>query len=215
VAYFVPARPAAELCGAAFARDVGRAYTTVKNAVPNIDVLKRAALRDKALGALRGLASGAQFVDQVSARHVSNAIGIRPDLVKSLICAELDYTRASLQVRRKGGNFRLAAGIPPVEPALMREPFFFEGGVVDLAIDTWDFLRYLKVHRVVSKANIRPDLAHVAWLVLRQTLRAGREISTMKTYGGASFGQQAFSMDSWMTCSRQSYRCCRRRGTTR
>ena len=77
VAYFVPARPAAELCGAAFARHVGRAYATVKNGVTNINALKRAALRDKALGALRDLASGAQFIDQVSARHVSIVIGIR------------------------------------------------------------------------------------------------------------------------------------------
>ena len=85
VAYFVPSRPAPELCGAAFARHVGRAYATVKNGVTNINALKRAALRDKALGALRDLASGAQFIDQVSARHVSIVIGIRADLVKSLI----------------------------------------------------------------------------------------------------------------------------------
>jgi hypothetical protein len=183
VAYFVPARPAAELCGAAFARHVGRAYATVKNGVTNINALKRAALRDKALGALCHLASGAQFIDQVSARHVSIVIGIRPDLVKSLRSAELDCTRASLRVRRKGrkgGNCRLADGIPTVEPALMQEPFFFDGGVVDLATDTWDFLRYPKVHRVVSKADLRPDLADVAWMVLRQALRTGREISTMK-----------------------------------
>jgi len=181
VAYFVPARPAAELCGAAFARHVGRAYATVKNGVTNINALKRAALRAKALGALRDLASGAQFIDQVSARHVSIVIGIRPDLVKSLISAELDCTRASLRVRRKGGNFRLADGIPTVDASLMQEPFFFEGGVVDLATDAWDFLRYPKVHRVVRKANLRPDLADVAWVVLRQTLRLGREISTMKS----------------------------------
>ncbi len=183
VDFFVPSRPAAELCGAAFARHLGRAYTTVKNAVPDINVLKRAALRDKALTAMRDLASGAQFIDQVSARHVSIVIGIRPDLVKSLISAELDCTRASLRVRRKGrkgGNFRLADGLPTVDASLMREPFFFEGGVVDLATDTWDFLRYPKVHRVVSKASLRPDLADVAWVVLRQTLRTGREISTMK-----------------------------------
>ena len=77
--------------------------------------LKRAALRDKALGALRDLASAAQFTDQGSARRVSIVIGIRPDLVKSLISAELDCTRASLRVRRKGRNechFRLADGIP-------------------------------------------------------------------------------------------------------
>jgi integrase len=36
------------------------------------------------------------------------------------------------------------------------------------------------VQRVVSKASIRQDLADVAWEVLRQTLRARREISTMK-----------------------------------
>jgi hypothetical protein len=52
---------------------------------------------------------------------------------------------------------------------------------VDLATDAWDFLRYPKVHRVVRKANLRPDLADVAWVVLRQTLRLGREISTMKS----------------------------------
>ena len=63
VAYFVPARPAAELCGAAFARHIGRAYATVRSAVSNINVLKRAALRDKALTAMRDLASGAQFID--------------------------------------------------------------------------------------------------------------------------------------------------------
>ena len=66
------------------------------------------------------------------------------------------------------------------DSSLMQEPFFFEGGVVDLAADAWDFLRYPKVHRVVSKADLRPDLADVAWVVLRQTLRTGREISTMK-----------------------------------
>ena len=44
---------------------------------------------------------GAQFIDQVSARHVSIVIGIRPDLVKSLISAELDSTRARLRVRRR------------------------------------------------------------------------------------------------------------------
>ena len=37
-----------------------------------------------------------------------------------------------------------------------------------------------KVQRVVSKASIREDLADVAWRVLHQTLRSGREISTMK-----------------------------------
>jgi len=153
----------------------------VNNAVSNINVLKRAALRDKALTAMRDLASGAQFIDQVSARHVSIVIGIRPDLVKSLIRAEPDCTRAGLRVRRKGGNFRLADGIPTVDASLMSEPFFFEGGVVDLATDAWDFLRYPKVHRVVRKANLRPDLADVAWVVLRQTLRTGREISTMKS----------------------------------
>ena len=51
---------------------------------------------------------------------------------------------------------------------------------MDLAADAWDFLRYPKVHRVVSKASLRPDLANVAWVVLRQTLRIGREISTAK-----------------------------------
>ena len=73
----------------------------MKNAVPNINALKRAALRDKALDVLRDLASAAQFIDQVNARHVSIVIGIRPALVKSLISAELDCARASLQVRRK------------------------------------------------------------------------------------------------------------------
>ena len=58
--YFVPSRPAAELCGAAFARHVGRSYTTVKNGVLNINALKRAALRDKALDTLQALASGAR-----------------------------------------------------------------------------------------------------------------------------------------------------------
>jgi hypothetical protein len=137
-------------------------------------------LRHKALDALRDLASAAQFTDQVSARHVAIVIGTRPDMVKRLIQAELDATRASLRVRRKGTDFRLAASIPNLEPALMQDPFFFEGGVVDLAAAAWDFLRYPKVRRVVSKANLRPDLADVAWVVLRQTLRTGREISTMK-----------------------------------
>jgi hypothetical protein len=77
----------------------------VKNAVPNINVLKRAALRDKALGALRDLASGAQFIDQVNSRHVNIVIGIRPDLVKSLISLELDCTRASLRVATQGKRF--------------------------------------------------------------------------------------------------------------
>jgi integrase len=182
VAYFVPSRPAAELCGAAFARHVGRAYDTVQNAVSNINVLKRAALRDKALDALQSLASGAQYVDEVSARHVAIAIGIRPDLVKYLIRPELDSTRASLQVRRKGSTFLPAATIPTVDAPLMQEPFFFEGGVVDLATDTWDFLQYPKVRRVVSKTSMRPDLADIAWVVLRQTLRtARREISTVKS----------------------------------
>jgi integrase len=62
----------------------------------------------------------------------------------------------------------------------MQEPFFFEGGVVDLAADAWDFMRCAKVQRVVNKAGLRPDLANIAWEVLRQTLRTGREISTMK-----------------------------------
>src|SRR5438477_8195238 len=95
----------------------------------------------------------------------------------------------------------------------MQEPFFFEGGVVDLATDAWDFLCYPKVHRVVRKANLRPDLADVAWVVLRQTLRLGREISTMKSLWWASFALPASSMDSWTTSTRQSYRQCRRRGT--
>jgi hypothetical protein len=63
----------------------------------------------------------------------------------------------------------------------MQEPFFFEGGVVDLATNAWDFLQYPKVHRVVSRTSIRADLADVAWVVLRQTLRMGREISTVKS----------------------------------
>jgi hypothetical protein len=44
----------------------------------------------------------------VNARHMAITIGIRTDLVKSLISAELDLTRAGLRVRRKarnGGNF--------------------------------------------------------------------------------------------------------------
>src|SRR5258708_4379779 len=32
----------------------------------------------------------------------------------------------------------------------------------------------------IRRANMRPDLAGAVWLVLRQTLRTGREISTMK-----------------------------------
>jgi len=86
-----------------------------------------------------------------------------------------------LQVRRKRTTFHHAAAPLTVDTSLMQEPFFFEGGVVDLAANTWDFLRYPKVHRVVSKASIRPDLADMAWLVLRQTLRMGREISTVKS----------------------------------
>ncbi len=45
---------------------------------------------------------------------------------------------ASLRARRKRGNFRPADGIPTVGASLMQEPFFFEGGVVDLATDAWD-----------------------------------------------------------------------------
>ena len=63
----------------------------------------------------------------------------------------------------------------------MEEPLFFGGGVVDLATDAWDFLQYPKVRRVVSKTSIRPDLADIAWVVLRQTLRMGRELSTVKS----------------------------------
>jgi integrase len=63
----------------------------------------------------------------------------------------------------------------------MKEPFFFDGGVVDLAAHTWDFMAYAKVQRVVTKAAIRRDVADVAWEVLRGMLRSGREISTMKS----------------------------------
>lgn len=66
-------RPAADLCGTAFAGHVGLSYATVKCCVPNISALKRAALREKAVRALDDLAGGAQFIDQVSARHVSIA----------------------------------------------------------------------------------------------------------------------------------------------
>ena len=148
----------------------------MQNAVSNINVLKRAALRDKALDALQSLASGAQYVDELSARHVAIAIGVRPDVVKYLIRPELDSTRASLELRRKGSTFLPAAAIPIVDAGL-----FFEGGVVDLATDTWDFLQYPKVHRLLRKASLRPDLADVAWMVLRQTLRLGREVSTVKS----------------------------------
>jgi hypothetical protein len=170
VAYFAPSRPAAELCGAAFARHVGRSYDTVKNCVPDINALKRAALRDKALGALRDLASGAQFIDQVSARHMSIAIGIRPELVRRLIRTELSNARAELRARRKRSTFQLVARIPSVDASLMK-PFFFEGGIVDLAADAWDFMGYARVQRVVNNASVRADLRDVAWQVLRHTLR--------------------------------------------
>jgi len=137
-------------------------------------------LRNKALDALRDLASGAQFIDQVSARHMSIAIGIRPELVRRLIRTELSTARARLRRRRKRSAFQVATRISSVAPSTMQEPFFFEGGVVDLAADTWDFMHYPKVQRVVNKASIRRDLADVAWEVLRHTLRTGREISTMK-----------------------------------
>src|SRR5262249_45712817 len=161
----------------AFAKHVRRPYITIKNAVPNINALKRAALRDKALNALQTLAGGAQYVDEVSVRHVAIAIGVRPDVVKHLIRPELASARASLQVRRKGSTFRPAVGMPSVDASLMQEPFFFEGGVADLSADAWNFLQYPKVRRVISKISIRADLADKAWAVLRQTLRIGREIS--------------------------------------
>ena len=178
--YFTASRPAADLCGQAFARDVGLSYATIKNCVPNINALKRAALRNKALDALSDLASAATFVDQVSARHVSIAIGIRVELVRRLIGTELGATRATLRRRRKSSPFHATARISRSDSSAMKEPFFFEGGVIDLAADTWDFMAYPKVQRLVSKAGIRSDLADVAWGVLRQTLRTGREISTMK-----------------------------------
>jgi hypothetical protein len=49
---------------------VGLSYATIKNCVPDINALKRAALRGKALNALEDLVAGAKFIDQVSARHV-------------------------------------------------------------------------------------------------------------------------------------------------
>jgi hypothetical protein len=177
----VASRPAADLCGEAFARHVGLSYATIKNCVPNINTLKRAALRNKAMGALGDLASGAKFVDQVSARHVSVAIGIRPELVRRLIPTELGVTRATLRRRRKTSIFPVAARTSSAAPSMMKEPFFFDGGAVDLAADIWDFTAYPKVQRVVSKAAIRGDLADVAWVVLRGMLRTGREISTMKS----------------------------------
>jgi integrase len=178
--YFIAARPVADLCGEAFARHVGLSYHTIKCCVPKINELKRAALRRKALDALRDLVGGAQFIDQVSARHVSTAIGIRPEQVRRLIRAELGAARATLRRRRKPSTFQVAAKTSSADAFAMDEPFFFDGGTVDLAADTWDFMACPKVQRVVSKASIRRDLADVAWVVLRQTLRAGREISTMK-----------------------------------
>lgn len=177
---FVASRPAADLCGSWFARHVGLSYHTIHCCVPNINALKRAALRQKALNALQDLACGAQFIDQVSARHVSIAIGIRPELVRRLIRPELSAARARLRRRRKASTFPIRARILSTDCSTIKEPFFFDGGVVDLGADNWDFMRYSKVQRVVDKASIRGDLADVAWEVLRHTLRSGREISTMK-----------------------------------
>jgi integrase len=180
VDYFVASRPAAELCGSAFARHVGLSYHSIHACVPNINALKRAALRNKALDALADLVSGARFIDQVSARHVSTAIGIRPDQVRRLIRTELSAARASLRRRRKTSTFQVALKSSNDDASVMIEPFFFDGRAVDLAADTWDFMACPMVQRVVSKASIRQYLADVAWVVLRQTLRAGRQISTMK-----------------------------------
>jgi hypothetical protein len=49
---------------------VGLSYATIKNCVPDMNALKRAALGGKALNALEDLVAGAKFIDQVSARHV-------------------------------------------------------------------------------------------------------------------------------------------------
>ena len=95
--YFVASRPAVDLCGSAFARHVGLSYDTIRCCVPNINELKRIALRSKALDALGDLVGGARFIDQVSARHVSVAIGIRPEQVRRLIRAELSAARATLR----------------------------------------------------------------------------------------------------------------------
>jgi integrase len=178
--YFIASRPSADLCGRAFAWNVGLSYHTIKSCVPNINALKRTALRNKALDALGDLVSGATFIDQVSARHVSIAIGIRPEQVRRLIRAELSAARATLRRRRKTSTFQVVARTLSDDASVMIEPFFFDGGAVDLAADTWDFMACPMVQRAVSKASIRQDLADVAWVVLRQTLRAGRQTSTMK-----------------------------------
>jgi integrase len=141
------------LRGSAFALHVGLSYATVKCCVPNINGLKRAALRDKAVGALDDIASGAKFIDQVSARHVSIANGIRPELVRRLIRTELSAARAKLRRRRKRSTFQLTARISSVDCSEIQEPFFFEGGVVDLAADAWDFMGYPTVQRVVDKSQ--------------------------------------------------------------
>jgi hypothetical protein len=45
--YFAASRPAAALCGTAFAQHVGLSYHTIQGCVPNINAFKRAALRGR------------------------------------------------------------------------------------------------------------------------------------------------------------------------
>jgi hypothetical protein len=115
------------LCGSAFARHAGLSYYTIKSCVPNINALKRAALRSKALDALGDLVSGAQFIDQVSARHVSTIIGIRPEQVRRVIRAELSAARAALRRRRKTSTFQVALKSSNDDASVMIDPFFFDG----------------------------------------------------------------------------------------
>jgi hypothetical protein len=168
--------------------------------------LKRAALPGKALDALEDLVSGAQFIDQVSARLVSTAIGIRPEQVRRLIRAELSAARATLRRRRETSTFQVPQRASNGDASVMNEPFFFDSGAVDVAADTWDFMACPMVQRVVSKASIRQDLADVAWFLLRQTLRAGREISTMKKMKNLWWGNQRIGQAEFRAyCVRRKY----------
>jgi hypothetical protein len=132
--YFVASRPSADLCGSAFARHVGLSYHTIKSCVPNINALKRTALRNKALDALGDLVSGARFIDQVSARHVSIAIGIRPEQVRRLIRVELTTARAKLRRRRKTSTFEVAPRTSSADASVMNDHS-------SLTVAPWIFLR--------------------------------------------------------------------------
>src|SRR5215471_6076459 len=95
---------------------------------------------------------------------------------------ELGVTRGTLRRRRKGTAFQVAARTASTDPFLMKEPLFFDGGVIDLAAETWDFMDYPKLQRVVTKASIRADMADVAWGVLRRGTGTSRRSSRSPRY---------------------------------